>query len=135
MDLSQVNFMAVIVAAISSFAVGSLWYSRLLFGNAWMKASGMTEEAAKKGNMGKIFGFAFLFSLIMSLNLAFFLADPQTDAVWGLTAGFMAGFGWIAMGIGIISMFEQRSWIYIFIHSGYLIVALMIMGLILGLWR
>ena len=95
----------------------------------------MVRTYLENANMGKIFGFAFLFSLIMALNLAFFLADPQTDAIWGLTAGFLAGFGWVAMAIGIISMFEHRSWVYILIHSGYMIVALMIMGLILGLWR
>ena len=135
MDFSQVNIFAVIIAAISSFAVGGLWYSRLLFGNAWMKASGITEEASKNANMGKIFGFAFIFSLVMSLNLALFLTGPQTDAIGGLTAGFLAGFGWVAMGIGIISMFEQRSWTYILIHAGYMVAAMVVMGLILGVWR
>jgi hypothetical protein len=39
------------------------------------------------------------------------------------------------MGIGIISMFEQRSWTYILIHAGYMVAAMVVMGLILGVWR
>ena len=33
----------------------------------------------------------------MAINLAMFLADAKTTATWGATAGFLAGFGWIAL--------------------------------------
>ena len=135
MDFSQINYLAVIVAAISTFGIGSLWYSKLLFGNAWMKAAGISEEDTKKANMAKTFGFAFVFSFIMSLNLALFLEDPETNASWGMMAGFLASFGWVAMAIGINGLFEQKSWTYILINSGYMIVSFVFMGLIIGLWR
>ena len=51
------------------------------------------------------------------------------------TAGFLAGFGWVAMGIGVVSLFEQRPWTYVFINGGYLTVALVLMGAILGGWH
>jgi hypothetical protein len=50
-------------------------------------------------------------------------------------AGFLAGFGWAAMGIGIVSLFERRSLSYVLINGGYLTVALTVMGVILGAWR
>jgi Protein of unknown function (DUF1761) len=78
---------------------------------------------------------SFVLSLVMALNLAMFLNDPKTNLVWGATAGFLAGFGWIAMGIGIVSLFEQRSWSYVLVNGGYLTVALVVMGAILGGWR
>jgi uncharacterized protein DUF1761 len=71
----------------------------------------------------------------MAFNLAKFLDSPSTTAMWGATAGFLAGFGWCFMGIGIISLFERKSWKYVFINGGYLTVALTVMGLILGVWR
>ena len=50
---------------------------------------------------------SFILSLMMALNLAMFLNDPKTNLSWGATAGFLAGFGWVAMGIGIVSLFEH----------------------------
>jgi hypothetical protein len=63
------------------------------------------------------------------------LNDPKTTLAWGATAGFLAGFGWVAMGIGIVSLFERRPWSYVFVNGGYLTVSLVLMGAILGGWR
>lgn len=71
----------------------------------------------------------------MAFNLAVFLSNAYVTASWGATAGFLAGFGWVAFGIGIIALFEQRSWKYILINSGYMTVAFVVMGLTLGAWR
>lgn len=57
MDFSNINFLAVLVSALASFAIGSLWYSPLLFGKAWQKAVGLTDEKIKSSNMIKTFGF------------------------------------------------------------------------------
>ncbi len=135
MNLESLNWLAVLAAAVATFVLGGLWYSPALFGRAWMTECGFTEADLQKGNMGKIFGFSFVFSLIMAANLAMFLADPKTDAAWGATAGFLAGFGWVALGLAVISLFERKSWKYIFINGGYMTVSFVIMGLILGVWQ
>lgn len=98
MDFNQINWAAVAVAAVSNFMLGGLWYSPVLFGKAWQKENGLDDESLKKGS-GRVFGFAFLWSVVMSFNLAMFLADEKTDAIWGMSAGFLAGFGWVAMAI------------------------------------
>jgi hypothetical protein len=59
----------------------------------------------------------------------------KTTLAWGATAGFLAGFGWVTMGIGIISIFERRAWTYVLVNGGYLTLALVVMGAILGGWR
>lgn len=135
MNPDSINYLAVFVAALSTFLIGGLWYSPILFGNAWMKANGFSEEEAQNTNMAKVFGFSFLFSLLMAFNLAMFLAEEGTTTTWGAMAGFLAGFGWVALGIGIIALFEKRSWTYILINGGYMTVAFTVMGLILGAWR
>ena len=130
----HVNWLAVVVAAISTFVLGGLWYSPALFGPAWMKANGLTQAELSKG-AAKIFGLSFLFSLLMAGNLAMFLAEPKTTVAWGAMAGFLAGFGWVALGMAIVALFERRSWSYILINAGYMTVAFVLMGLILGAWR
>lgn len=135
MDLSTLNIPAVLLAAVVAFVIGGLWYSPVLFGKAWMQENQLSEEDLRSGNSTRIFGFAFLWSLIMAFNLAMFLNDPGTTASWGATAGFLAGFGWIAMGIFIIGLFERRSTRYMLINGAYMVVALTLMGLIIGWWR
>ncbi|QHS57608.1 DUF1761 domain-containing protein [Mucilaginibacter sp. 14171R-50] len=134
MDTSLINWPAVIVAALSGFIVGGIWYAPPVFGNAWMRDSNLTAEQVQKGNKAKIFGFTLLFSLIMAANLAAFLAAPKTDVSWGATAGFLAGV-WTFGAIAIHSLFELKGWRYIFINGGYSVVSLTIMGAIIGIWR
>jgi hypothetical protein len=127
--------MAVLAAAVSTFVLGGLWYSPAVFGRAWMSANGFSQADLSKGNTAKIFGLAFLFALVMAANLAAFLAEPKTTATWGATAGFLAGFGWVTLGLATIALFERRSAKYVLINGGYMTVSFAIMGLILGAWR
>ena len=144
MDMGTINWLAVLVAGISSFVVGGIWYSPGLFGKAWMKDNNFTEEEIKKGNKGKIFGWTLIFSLLMAANLGMFLADPpatcpvncapRADISWGAMAGFLAGI-WTFCAIAIHSLFELKSWRLILINGFYSVVALTLMGAIIGMWR
>lgn len=133
--MPQLNWPAVITAAVSTFAIGGLWYSPALFGRAWMSTNNFTEEDLNRGSLPKIFGLTFVFALLMSANLAAFLADAKTTPLWGATAGFLAGFGWVTLAVATIALFERRSWKYIMINGGYVTVSFTVMGLILGTWR
>lgn len=134
MNPSLINWLAVIVAALSAFLVGGIWYSPALFANAWMTDSKLTTDELKAGSKLRSFGMTAVFSLIMAANLAAFLADAKTDLAWGTTAGFLAGI-WTFSAIAIHSLFELKSWRLIFINGGYSLVSLTLMGAILGAWR
>lgn len=134
MDISLINWPAVIAAGISSFAVGGIWYAPAVFGKAWMTDSKLSQDEIKQGNKSKIFGFTALFSLLMAVNLAMFLADAKTDLSWGAAAGFLAGI-WTFCAIAIHSLFELKPWRHIFINGGYSVLSLTLMGAIIGLWR
>jgi membrane-associated HD superfamily phosphohydrolase len=134
MNFHTLNLWAILAAAASAFMLGALWYSPAVFGAAWKRANCLDGDDTPKAG-GKVFAIAFLLSLVMAFNLAMFLTEPKTNLAWGATAGFLAGFGWVAMGIGIISLFEERPWTYVLVNGGYLTIALVIMGAILGDWR
>ncbi len=132
-SMNSINWLAVIVAALSSFFLGSLWYSKILFGNAWMKACGFSEEELQDANMGKIFGTAFVLMLFAAFNLAMFIG-PEADTAFGATAGFFAGIGWVATMIGVHYLFERKTLAHFLINAGYSTIALTVMGAILGAW-
>lgn len=128
------NWWAVIVAAISAFVLGGAWYSKLLFGNAWMKVTGITEESAKQANMAKVFGGSFVLIFIAALNLAIFLG-PKSDLAFGIAAGAATGIGWIVPAFGVVYFFEQRPTLQWFINGAYWVVTFIIMGAIIGVWH
>ena len=65
----NVNFPALIVAALVPMVLGFIWYHPKVFGSTWMKHSGMTEEKMKSGNMILIFGLSFVFSLLLAMAM------------------------------------------------------------------
>jgi len=131
---AQLNYWAVLVAALSTFLVGGLWYSPALFGKAWMRENGFTEEGMKGANMAKIFGLAFFLALIAAINLAMFLG-PEDSPVMGGVWGFAAGFGWVATFVGTHYLFERKSFPLFLINAGYSVVSLTLMGVILAAWK
>ena len=134
MQTDAVNWLAVIAAALSAFILGGIWYSPVLFGNAWMKENRFTLEIVKAGNKARIFGWSLFLTLIMSINLAMFLNTPDMNFVQGLTYGLLAGV-WVFCGIAIVALFELKGWLYILVNGGYCLVSLGLMGAILGAWR
>lgn len=158
-----VNVLAIPVAAVAALVIGAVWYSPKVFGNAWMKASGMTEEKMKGGNMALIFGLALVFAAMLGILLMQF-TNHQWGAL-GMVGGdpenakasfeaFMADYGeqhrsfghgalhggiFGILGalpiIGTIALFERKSAKYIFINSGFWIVTMIVMGGILCAWH
>jgi len=130
MEAVSINWLAVLVAAASAFMVGGVWYGPL-FGKAWMSAFGITDDDMAKRHMPKVFGIAFVLSLIAAINLEMFLG-PEASIAFGTAAGFAAGFGWVGMFLGILYVFEDRSLKAWAVNAGYCTVAMTVMGLVLG---
>lgn len=130
----NLNWLAIIVAALSAFALGGLWYSPLMFVKRWMKETGIIPDPNRRTNMGKIFGLSFLLSLIASFFLAMFIG-AKAGAGFGAMAGFMAGLGWVFTFMGIIYLFESRTFVHFLINAGYSVLSLTIMGAIIGVWQ
>jgi hypothetical protein len=130
----EVNYLAVLVAAISNFILGGIWYSRAFLGKPWMEASGITEEKVQEANMPRTFGVAFILELIAAFVLAIFIG-AESDLHFGALAGFHVGLFWVGTGLGVIYLFEQRSLKLWLVNAGYMTVAFTLMGAILGAWR
>lgn len=159
------NFYAVLVSSLVTLFVGFIWYNPKVFGTIWMKETGMTEEKAQKSNMIKVFGLTIFYSLMLSFLLPVLVihqfgalgmiggpefiatAKPSYAAFiedygdafrtfqHGALHGFMTGLFFVLPTTAINSLFEQKSWKYILITSGYWMVSLTIMGAIICGWK
>jgi len=131
--MSSINWLAAVVAALSGFAVGGIWYGPL-FGKAWMAATGMTEEKAKSGNMAMIYGLTYVLNVVAAISLAMLLGPERTWQT-GLLYGAITGLTFVSTAIGITYLFEQRPLSQFLINAGYQTVNFATMGVILGAWH
>ena len=154
----EINFIALLLAAIVTLVVGFIWYNPKVFGTIWMKENNLTIEQLRTGNMLKIFGFTYIFSVMITMTLMSLTihqsgavgmvggppliasAKPSFQAFMadygmvyrtfkhGALHGFISGLFFALPVIGINGLFERKSWKYIFVHAGYWIVTLTLMG-------
>jgi hypothetical protein len=130
--MPEISWLAVLVAALASFILGGLWYSPVLFGKAWQRETGLTDEQLKNGNMARIFGLSFVLALLAAWNFANFLG-PRPSLVFGTAVGASAGLLWVAGSFGINYLFERKSLKLFLINGGYHTVQFAIIGLVLAL--
>lgn len=127
------NWFAVIAAALSSFVLGGLWYGPL-FGNAWMKAAGVSAEQVAKGNKALIFGGSFVLALLSAMAFSYMLGNDE-NAVTGALYGALGGFCFVAASFGSTYLFEHKPMSLWLINGGYRTVQFTLIGLILGAWH
>ncbi|MEZ5995873.1 MAG: DUF1761 domain-containing protein [Hyphomonadaceae bacterium] len=129
----DVNWLAVVAAAASSFLLGGVWYSAL-FAKAWQSAAGLSDEQAKGGNRALVFGGSFALALLAAASFAFFLG-AEVDATTGALYGFTAGLCWVSASFGINYLFERKNLSLFLINGGYHTLQFTLIGLILGAWH
>lgn len=130
----NINIWAVLVAAVSAFVLGGLWYSPAGFLKTWLKEAGVDPKKEKKGHGVVIFGLAFILSLIAAYVFALFLG-PRPEFNYAVGAGFGVGLCWVATSFGINYLFAGRSLKLFLIDGGYHTAQFTLYGMILGLWH
>ena len=129
----ELDYLAVLVAAIAGFGAGAIWYSPILFAKAWQQETGITDEIAREGSPAKTFGLTFVITLIAAAAMDMFL-DPESMGVLGCTmAGLCVGLIWVGGSMGINYLFEHKSLRLWLINAGYHTIQFTLIGLVLGL--
>lgn len=159
----EINFLALLVAALSTLLVGFVWYHPKVFGTIWMREAGITDEKMKGGNMTLIFGMAVIYAFLIAFILQMLtihqfgalgmvggkieMAKPSYTAFMadygtayrtfkhGMLHGFMSGLFFALPVIGTNALFERKSWKYTLISGGFWVMCCMIMGGIICAWQ
>ena len=130
--MEHLNLWAILLAAVSAFVLGGLWYGPL-FKNAWCKAAGVDPDKPT-GHPARVFGVAFAFALVAAVAFAWFLG-PEPPLAFSVGMGVLAGLGYIATSFGINYQFAGRPFVLWAIDAGYHTLQFALYGLILGLWH
>lgn len=135
----QVNGLAVLLAALSSMVVGSLWYMPATFGNTWMKLAKVKPDRSKMtgGKLAWMYGSVFVASLITAYVLAhvaflahqFFGNSFMSDT---LQTAFWVWLGFTALRIYTHDVFEERPKKLTVLNAAHELVTVLVMALIIG---
>jgi hypothetical protein len=135
MNAIPINYWAVLVAAVIRMAVGFFWYSPPMFLKPWQALTGVTPESMRAG-LGKAMAVDVIASLIMAFALANIIgASGITDWLNGALAGFWVWLGFMATLHVSLWGYENRSLKLIGINLGNNLIALVLMGALLAVWR
>jgi hypothetical protein len=146
----QINFIAILCAALLPLVMGFLYYHPSLFGNKWMAANNFV-----KANMTPPKPVMYLLAFFCSFLLAFFL--------WGWVTGGggmeqsqvvdpIDGHSYVTFGHGVfhgvafslmvllpvfitMKIFEARKWSWAWINIGYWSLTTILMCGLLSAWR
>jgi hypothetical protein len=138
MVFADINLLMVLIVTVITFLIGWLWYSPLLFGNAWVKAMNLSKsdiKKAKEKGMGKTILVGFIAELVMIYVLAFFVAGlGAATFMAGLKIGFMIWLGFIATIMIGGMLWEGKSFELYAINVLHRLVTIIIAGGLLAIW-
>ncbi len=132
--MSQLNWLAVLIAAIVYFFFGALWYMAL-FGKPWSKAAGLDmatppSGGAMAGNMAKSF-FGNLLSAI-AVGLLVTYAHGAGEWLRAAKIGAVAGLGIAGGSFWMTYSWTSKPFMLWFFNSFYALIGCAISGAIIG---
>lgn len=141
MILSHLNYLAVAVATLAYFALGSVWFSPMLFSKSWMAGHNITmptDETAKKEmrkSMPKLMLVTFVGCFVAVLALGYIeTAFMYHGWMTGLKTGILASV-FSSIAIALSHMYTQKSFKLFIIDAGYHVAGLIIAAVILSVWK
>jgi hypothetical protein len=135
--LGDMNWLAVIVAAIAYYALGALWYSNVALGKAWQRSMGSEVPEGQRPSPAFYIG-PLIACLLVSIAIGMLAEATGTDTVGeGLCLGLVVGIGFAGSFLGVTAVFETKkpqrlTWFGI--TAGYHLVGMLIASLIISAW-
>jgi hypothetical protein len=130
------NPLAIVVATLIYFFLGGVWFTAFM--NPWLTGTGRTMAELKTSGVPPWFGYvvAFVMTAILATALSWIIQaiGPQT-AKRGIVIAAILWFGFVFTTWATEYAFEARGISILAINTGYSLVGMLIMGLVLGGWK
>jgi hypothetical protein len=129
MEIIQIDWLVVFIAAAINMVIGFFWYSKWLFGDAYQR---LQKNVPKKMGVSSVI-YGFLVSLLIAFFLSFFQAFLGVTSVTdGIFIGFCFWLGFVATTQISAVIWSNQPIRLFFLHTGYRLVSYLVMSGILG---
>jgi hypothetical protein len=130
-NMPDINWLAVLLAAVAAFAAGAVWYSPVLFSKLWQQEVGMSDEQWRSGPVARYMISAFTLIFVAAAVFAMFIGR-SAGWLYGLNAGFHIGLFFVGTMLGVHYLFERQSLKLWLINAGYSTLVFTIIGGVIG---
>lgn len=127
--LADINWLAVLIATVAFFAVGSIWYSSALFGKQYREAIGQESETPEVSAMVTNFVAWFVAAAALAW---FFAAIGVSDVLDGVLWGLLASIGFIGTNRVVGQAYGADNPKLMRINGPYNLIGFAVMGAILA---
>lgn len=137
MTVPEINYIAVVLATLSSMVVGAIWYTPKVFGNYWMKEAGVDPGSAGSA----------VRPIIVTLIVSFITAWVLAGAAFISLSFYGGSFFWNSVLTGVIlwagftaarfithDQFDRRTTGLTVLNCAHELVTIVIMAIIIGVW-
>lgn len=139
LDLGQLNWLAVVVAALIYFALGALWYSPMLFVRPWQRSIGWDESQTPPQQSAMTYVVPLLAYLVMATAVGLLAAATGTDELGeGIVLGLILGIGLSLAHTFVDASFSPEKpepWTWFAINGSYHALGLVILAVIIAVWQ
>ena len=130
----QVNYLAVVVAAVVTYIIATIWYA-VLFRKSWQKLTGITDMKPSGMNIVLPLIGSLIMSYVLYHSIAFGNHYVGTSGVGGgLMGGFFSWLGFVAPVTLSTKLYEKKPWGLWLLDNGFWLIALLVMGMLLSAW-
>ncbi len=131
--LGNVNWVAVLVALLPSFVIGSVWYAPPVFGTYWMKASDLKQKDLEQANFLQSLAITTVMNFVMVTGLAVLMSALVFDTVLqGMVLGALVSLAFATTSRGVHTAFEYRPFGLVLLNGAHDVLFLATAGAILG---
>jgi len=131
-----INYWAVVAAWLVNVVVGALWYSPAGFAKQWAAHTGIDILKIPTKQANKILVAVALSAVAQAFTLAVVLHSlGVASASQGLMAGFIIWLGFTAATTVGVTLYQRRSWKFLWLNTSYFLVVMCVNSMILGAWQ
>ena len=138
-DVAGINWLAVLVGAVVYFVIGAAWFAPAVFGRPWMAAIGWDESRPRPEMNPVSYAGPAIFYLIASAVTGLLAKATGTDTLQeGVVLGLVVGVGYALTVTATDAVFDPnkpKPWNWFAISGAYHVVALVLVGMIIGAWQ
>ena len=128
----DLNWWAVIVAALAYWVLGAIWFSDAVMGKQWREASGL--EDSYRPSAGQIVGNLVTW-LVTAIALGLISHGIEAgNAGDGIVLGLVASIGFIGMNRITEQLYTRGDRKMMMVNAPYTVIGFVVMGIILATW-
>ena len=136
-DLGGINWLAVVIATLIYFLLGSLWFAPITpIGKAWMKAAAYESPTTGALSTNAFYLIPLVTCLVMVIALALLAEATGADTLGeGIALGLLLGIGLAVPLLLTTAAFEFKKpqpWTWGIIDASYHALGLTIAGAVIG---